>query len=595
MAEMLSAGVYLYEKDYSQYVSNASTCIVGCVGEAKRGPIGVPTLVTSQEDLIDMFGTPTLGEYGIYGALQILSQASQVYYVRVVRSAECAVAGVEGTDKIIYKAISAGKESNGIQIEQIVNLDINGDVDTIDVEIKAVDGSTLETYTGMTMDKDLQSYIVNEINSHSQIVKVEVTDVVTLPTTDTFVLKGGTNSGTYATAGKPGVDKLTFRTTHFDSTLNGGNITVSDPDNYGYFNVTVTDSDDNLVESWTSVTLDKKDDRYVGTVINTGSHRIVVTVDDNPAIKLEGDSLYVSGGDDGIDGISVNDIIGERDGIGLHALDNPELLTIDIMVAPGQTNPNVINAALNICESRGDCMFVADTPYGLSASNVVDWTNGDGAYSDHPAFNSSYGAFYWPWVQVADTYSKKNIWLPPSGFVVAKYAYNDEVAYPWVAPAGLTRGHINGVLGLEKSPTKGERDRLYGNRNIVNPIANFQNEGLVIWGQKTMLRTPTALDRVNVRRLVGYLKRKITEVSRKYTFEQNNSSTWTDWKSVVNPILTNVKASNGLYEYKIAMNPTADDIENNRMPANIYIKPTKSAEFIPITFNIMAYDATFEN
>ena len=658
---MLSPGIYLQEADYSEYVSSSSTCIVGCVGEAKRGPVGVPTLVTSQKELLNIFGTPTSGEYGIYAALQILSQATQLYYVRVVRSATKATAGKVGTDKVIYKALNAGTEGNGLKIKQKKNnngtfditiykdtttsetpgseavyrydevtvtadtyaslletglycvQDSGGDYVEVSSEAAfdsektyykrtlvtpATDPSTtedpveLEKFEGLTVNDGDAKFVETVLLTSSRYLRAEVYETGSIETKD-LETAGAVGTGSYAKAGDPSVDKLTFRTKNFDSTLNAGRVTISDPDNFGYFNVYITDADGNSVETFSAVTLDKSDDRYVGQIINTSSNRVVVEVNEDSSISLEGDELTFLGGDDGVRGISDADIIGEEQGNGIQAMSNPELLSIDVMVVPGKTSPAVINAALQMCESRGDVMLVADTPFGLTPQQVVDWSNGEGAFNDHTAFNSSYGAFYWPWIQVADSYTKKNIWLPPSGHVVAKYAYNDIIAYPWVAPAGVTRGRIQNVLGIEKSPTKGERDMLYGNRNIINPIANFQAEGLVIWGQKTMQRKPTALDRVNVRRLLGYLKRVIGNATRSFVFEQNNSSTWTEWKTLVNPILTNVKSSGGLYEYKISINPTAEEIENNTMPVYIYVKPTKSAEFIPITFNIMPYSASF--
>ena len=145
------------------------------------------------------------------------------------------------------------------------------------------------------------------------------------------------------------------------------------------------------------------------------------------------------------------------------------------------------------------------------------------------------------------------------------------------------------------SPTQGERDAIYGNRNVINPIVNFISNGIVIWGQKTTQRTPSALDRVNVRRLMCYLKRNISNVTRNFVFEQNIAATWERWKTTVEPILINAKNNGGLYEYKIVTEATAADIENNRMPIVIYVKPVKAAEFISLTFNIMPYSASFDN
>lgn len=610
MAEMLSPGVYSTEVDNSEYVSDSSTCVVGVVGSAKRGPIGVPTLVTSQKDLINLFGTPTEGEYGIYSALEILTQASQLYYVRTVRSATKATAGKAGSDRIIYSAKYEGAEYNGIKVKQVVTTEFpevgEGEVDletgesTIiststvhqSIEIYDSEGELLEKYEDISLDDSeaLEKHI-NALSDYIQVMIMANGDFVEKE----FILDGAVDSGAYAIAGNPEEDKITFRSQYFDSSLNGATVTITEPDVYGYFNIYVEDSKGAEIEAWSAVTLDVDDERYIGSIINKSSKRIICEVNNDVESGVVGNTLKFLGGDDGVAGITSADVIGEEHGVGIHALDNPELLSIDVMLVPGITDPAVIQAALSVCESRGDCIFVADTPFGLSASAAVDWTNGEGNYIDHQAFNSSYGAFYWPWVHYSDPYTKKNIWLPPSGFVVSRYAYNDRVANPWSAPAGLSRGCISDALGVEKSPTKGERDLVYGNRNIINPIANFQSEGLVVWGQKTMQRKPTALDRVNVRRLVNYLKRSVGGAVRRYIFEANNSSTWTDLKTVVNPILAGVKNSGGVYEYKITIQPTADDIENNRMPLNVYIKPTKTAEFIPITFNLLAYGASFSS
>jgi phage tail sheath protein FI len=208
--------------------------------------------------------------------------------------------------------------------------------------------------------------------------------------------------------------------------------------------------------------------------------------------------------------------------------------------------------------------------------------------------NSSYSAVYWPWVKISDSYTKKDIWLPPSGFVAAQYAYNDKVGAPWLAPAGLNRGKMTKPIALEHSPTQGERDAMYGNRNVVNAIVNYLGDGIVIWGQKTTQRAPTALDRVNVRRLLNYLKKTISLSTRYFVFEQNNQATWDRWTNMVEPILRQVKERSGLNDYLIEINPTIWEIENNIMPATIKVKPTKSAEFIPIDFMIMPQSASFE-
>ncbi|MDO4842963.1 MAG: phage tail sheath C-terminal domain-containing protein, partial [Phoenicibacter congonensis] len=160
----------------------------------------------------------------------------------------------------------------------------------------------------------------------------------------------------------------------------------------------------------------------------------------------------------------------------------------------------------------------------------------------------------------------------------------------------LDRGKLTNVLAVERSSTQGERDYMYGNRNIVNPIVNFRNNGIVIWGQKTGQRRPTALDRVNVRRLMNAIKRVIVDATQYYVFEQNDSFTWSRWVDMVEPKLDVIKNNRGIYDYQVVMDETTvteDDLVNYTMPGVVKIKPTRAAEFIPLTFSITANSVEF--
>lgn len=593
MAIYNSPGVYISENDFSEYITSSSTCSIGIVGEARRGPVGTPVLVTSQNDLLNTFGNPVEGCYGIYSALQVLTKASEVYYVRAVRSATKATAGKKLVDAILYEAVEAGIEGNNIEVTQ-------GPEDPTDntFTLTFTNGVDTETFTGLTFNtSDTANYLVNKINGVSELVTVEdnlePTTRPYTPTTTPIKLSGAEGTASKCTAGIDGTDPILFTTTNPDSTLNNGYIHITEPEANGYFSVIVSDADQVEVETWEAVTMDKNDERYIQYVINTNSKRILVTKVDESIVLAEDTLRFTSNADDGSANIADKDIIGEYNGTGIMAFSNTELISIDVLIVPGRTNPEVIYKALDMCESRGDTIFVADVPFGLTAQQVVEWSNG--AHGDHAAFNSCYGAFYWPWIQISDVYSKDNLWLPPSGFVAAQYAYNDIKSFPWYAPAGLNRGLISNAIALEHSPTKGERDLVYGNRNIINPIANVLGQGLVIWGQKTMQRKPTALDRVNVRRCLNYLERTVGAALKYYVFEQNTPATWDRAKTLINPILANAKANNGIYEYRVIIKPTPEDIENNRMPVLVYIKPTKTSEYIPLTFNVMPYGASFVN
>ena len=261
---------------------------------------------------------------------------------------------------------------------------------------------------------------------------------------------------------------------------------------------------------------------------------------------------------------------------------------VNILCAPGYSEAAVINKAIQICESRGDCIFIVDAPFGLEPQDVADWHNGASTYKeDHVAFNSSYAAAYWPWLKVYDEYNDRKVWVPPSGLIAGVYAYNDSQAETWFAPAGLNRGRLTGPLAVEYAAGQGDRDMLYSNGNAINPIINIAKEGITVWGQRTLQRKASATDRVNVRRLMNLIRKSITLATRYYVFESNDSQTWTQWKDMVNPYLMDIKNRRGLYNLLVVMDATTvtdEDIDNNRMPGIIYVQPTKSAEIIPISF-----------
>lgn len=588
MPTMLSPGVYVIEADHSDYAVDTSTCIIGMVGGATHGPVGRPVLITSQKQMVETFGEPVEGEYGVYSALQALTKSSQLYYVRVVRKGTKASCGIIGDDKIIYTAKAIGSDYNGYKVEQTALTE-----GKFSVTIKDKDDNVIEEYKDLSIEADSENYVGIIINSQSDIVDTTIENNGSVEE-KTFILgseTSGVGSGTYAFAGKKGKDKLILRSKYYDSDINGCSVIISDLDSFGYFAITITNSGGGVIEEWKDLSLKESSPRYVEKLINNGSDRFMCAVDPSEDVKFESGTLVFMGGDAGINGITTGDIIGEVDGTGLYAFSNKEDVLIDILMAPGWSDQSVISAGLSICSVRNDCLYLIDPPFGLSPQEVLNWSNATGDYADRVALNNDFGAVYWPWVKVYDTYTEKMIWLPPSGFVAAQYCYNDTVGYPWNAPAGLNRGIIENAVAVEMSPTQGERDALYGNRNVVNPIVNFISSGIVIWGQKTTQRNPTALDRVNVRRLMNYLERNIATVTKGYVFEQNVDATWERWRTVVEPILQNVKSNGGLYEYKIVAQATASDIENNRMPIVIYVKPTKTAEFISITFNIESYSA----
>jgi hypothetical protein len=260
----------------------------------------------------------------------------------------------------------------------------------------------------------------------------------------------------------------------------------------------------------------------------------------------------------------------------------------NVLLSPGigLDNTTAANAAITTVENRGDAVWVADAGiYGTSIASAV---------SNAGNFLSNYAATYYPWVQLYSSGLGKNVWCPPSTVIGGVLAYNDSTTAEWFAPAGLNRGGIPSVVAPERRVQQTDRDTLYNGR--VNPLATFPNVGVCVWGQKTLQKKPSALDRLNVRRLLIALKGFIGGVARTLVFEQNTTATRNRFLAQVNPYLSSVVQRQGLYAYKVIMdatNNTPDIVDQNKLVGQIYIQPTKTAEFVILNFNILPTGATF--
>ena len=270
-------------------------------------------------------------------------------------------------------------------------------------------------------------------------------------------------------------------------------------------------------------------------------------------------------------------------------LTNADEYDVNMITMPGLTtsdHPALTNKLITACETRGDCFAVIDPC--LAEQNIAIAT-GQGETLD-----TSYAAMYWPWVQTSA--NGKFVWVPPSTLIPGIYAFNDKVAAEWYAPAGLNRGGLETVVQAERKLTHANRDTLY--EDNINPLATFPGEGVCVWGQKTLQKKASALDRVNVRRLLINLKKFIASTSKYLVFENNTAATRNRFLGSVNPYMESVQQNQGLYAFKVVMdesNNTPDLIDRNIMKGEIYLQPAKAAEFIVVDFNIMPTGATFED
>ena len=270
-------------------------------------------------------------------------------------------------------------------------------------------------------------------------------------------------------------------------------------------------------------------------------------------------------------------------------LGNTDYYDMNLLITPGiiqSLHPAVTTLARNLVENRQDTFYVMD-------SNKLTDTLATVA-SQVTTIDSSYTATYWPWVRITNPANNVPTWVPPSVVVPGVLAFNDKISAPWYAPAGLNRGGLTSVSDTYKRLSQSDRDSLYEVR--INPIANFPNEGVVIWGQKTLQAKPSALDRVNVRRLLIAVKKFIASSTRYLVFEQNTNATRNRFLNIVNPYMEQVKAQQGLYAFRVVMdasNNTSDLIDQNILYGQIFLQPTRTAEFIILDFNIQPTGASF--
>ena len=291
-----------------------------------------------------------------------------------------------------------------------------------------------------------------------------------------------------------------------------------------------------------------------------------------------------------IDGTRAQGFQGGEYADAINILGNKDEYVFNIISAPGLIyefgeHKTQLDSLISLAESRGDCIAVVDLQnYGATVANVT---------TTAATLNSSYAAAYWPWLQTQSA-TGKNEFVPASVVIPGVYAFTDGAAAPWFAPAGLTRGGIPNVIQAERKLTRSQRDTLY-NAN-VNPIATFPGSGIAVFGQKTLQKAASALDRVNVRRLLITLKKFVSDVSRNLVFEQNTNVTRNRFLAQVNPYLESVVQQQGLYAYRVVMddtNNTSDVIDRNQLIGQIFIQPAKTVEYVILDFTIEPTGATF--
>ena len=297
----------------------------------------------------------------------------------------------------------------------------------------------------------------------------------------------------------------------------------------------------------------------------------------------------------------------------LDSLADPEAVEINLLSVPGTRKPLITDRVIDICEERADALAVIDLEnngYQPTEDNTSDFKTRVGNASVQAcvqslrsrSINTSYGCAFFPWVKIFDDISAKQVWVPPSVAAIGTFASSEADSELWFAPAGFTRGGLSEgsaglpVVGVSQRLTAKDRDKLYDIN--INPIATFPAEGIVIFGQKTLQVTPSALDRINVRRLMIFVKKEISRIASRLLFDQNVQSTWNKFRGQVEPFLDGVRARLGLTDYRVILDDTTTTtelIDRNIMYAKIFLKPARAIEFIAIDFTITNSGASFDD
>ena len=327
---------------------------------------------------------------------------------------------------------------------------------------------------------------------------------------------------------------------------------------------------------------------------NVAQHKFVVPLQGgfdgaNPAIKKNtaGDiSATNQQGFDCSDAAASGSVAYKR---AINAVSNQDEFDINLLATPGliyNLHPNPLNHAMDMVKNRGDAFFVFDP---------AQWGDGiSAATSAVSSLDTNYAAAYYPWVKVLDDSVNLPTWVPPSVVIPGVMAQNDRIAHEWFAPAGLNRGGLSNVLEAKTRLTHAERDLLYEDR--INPIASFPGQGVVVFGQKTLQAKPSALDRINVRRLLLRVKKFVASSSRFLLFENNTVATRNRFLNIVNPFLESVQSNQGLTAFRVVMddtNNTPDVIDRNQLVGQIFLQPARSVEFIVLDFIVQPTGASF--
>ena len=582
MAEtLISPGVLARENDSSFVSRRPVTAGAAIIGPTVKGPVEIPTIVTTFSEYVNTFGTTF--ESGSVNALKTYS------YFTSIAAYNYFVNG--GTSLLVARVVTGSANALPGEFIGATTTTASAGNDAIK-DYNNNESFALETLSeGIIMNNSGSQTSGSLISGSKDNVRYQIVNSNTSSGTfDLLIRRGDDNTLTPTVLETFTMLSLDPNSSNFISRVIGDQI-----QNYNSTTIQIDTSGSYAnrsnfirVKNVNVTTLNYFDNNGVAKNAYTSSIPI------NKSGSFGGATGTIRGSAKFYNDISNTDTQGLTGGCYdnmINLLSNTDDFKFNILLTPGlidgfASHVGSISSIITNTQNRGDNIYVVD-PVGYG--KVV----GD-AVSAASSRNTSYAAEYWPWCQVVDPSTGDLVWVPASTVIGGVYAYNDSVAEPWFAPAGINRGGLSQVVRVEQKLSASNRDTLYNGK--VNPIATFPGTGIVVYGQKTLQTRASALDRVNVRRLLIALKSYISQVALNLVFEQNTIATRNQFLSQTNPYLTSVQQRQGLYAFKVIMdesNNTPDVIDRNELMGKIFVQPTKTAEFIYLDFNITPTGATF--
>ena len=575
MAEtLLSPGVLTRENDQSFIQGQPLERGAAIIGPAVKGPVNIPTLVSSFSEFTAVFGGAVESGSNRYSYLTSIAASNyfqnggtSLLITRVVSGSFTPASSsiiptgsggpTSGLSPFVLETISEGVIMNSTSSE-ISGALASGSSDNIRWEIASSNTSSgtfsllirrgndnnqqkvvLESYNNLSLDPYASNYISKVIGDVDYSLRNDNGEYYIQQT------------GSYSNASKyVRVKQVNFNTPK-------------------YF-------DNNGIAK----------NEFTGSLPVPSSGSFGGAVGSNIPTRAGGAKFY-----DNINSTDSQGLIGTDYDNAIALLANTDEYKYNVITAPGlikseANHSSQLTSLVNNTIYRGDAIAIVDlVKYGTQINFVINQA---------ASFDSSYASTYWPWLQTIDSNTGEAVWVPASTMIPGVYAFTDASSDPWFAPAGITRGGLGQVIRAERKLTTGNRDALY--EANVNPIATFPGSGVVVFGQKTLQKRASALDRINVRRLLIDLKSYIGQIADSLVFEQNTAATRNNFLSQVNPYLESVQQRQGLYAFKVVMDETnngPDVVDRNELVGQIFLQPTRTAEFIVLDFNVLPTGATF--